>query len=61
MTQGPLIADHSSCPYTNVHSHCLSPSDRPARATAGVVSATFRAVEFGGSCFWWSVKIKCFW
>ena len=35
-------------------------SNTLVRATVGVVSATFGTVEFGGSFFWWSMKITFF-
>ena len=43
--------------------HVMAPpseSKARVRATGGVVSATFGTVEFGGSFFWWSAKIRFF-
>ena len=35
-------------------------SNTLVKATAGVVSATFGTLEFGGSIFWWPMKITFF-
>ena len=39
----------------------LCESNTLVKSTAGVGSATFGTVEFGGSIFWWSMKITFFW